>query len=1055
MKILSSRKFYQLTRISVFGLAMFAMFEGRAQSVIFPQVKQAGAAVVSCENNIFELSNDLFRATFIKDGSMLTFAGCDAMNLLPSTELFKVKLGDGKTISSADMKMGTVRMVDLVGDAQAAKGSERLGGKALEANFSYGDLQITWLAVLRNGSHYLRTHLDIHANKDVQMSEVVPMIYSVDNVKAGSSLVTVGNTRGAVLASEKLFVGLETPMGLNYVNSSADIFHFAHDRWNNKSFGWTPNNHTPKAILDLGFSKDDIRGTRGYLTFHEVGPVTIKFNYVTGNNRLNIVGVDLVNIENKVVSSDYHVGFTGLSNSSNSYVVKVPKKGTYMLRFFIEVKTEKVESLGSISINKYVTKPVVVYDLAPGQKPQEGALALSPENSGRKLSAAQIGMNQTVTDNWNPSEWQVVQNVPQRVQDMGFYSPKIKAIERPLEVNAPKGMLSVEFRYVTGYHRLNLVGVDLLDAEEEAVAADYHIGFTGLENSNNVYSVPIPYAGKFKLRYLIEERTEAIDAIGNINIRMSKADTLHLPVQEITPVEGVWRRNTVLQKGQTWNIGAVVGLIAPGQQRRSFLSYIERERAVPWRAFPTYISWFELNIGRNNDPNYTGNMNIHQCVDVAKQWKKNLYEKYGTNVACFVWDDGWDQYGTWTFNKNFPNGFRETDEVAQSMNAGIGAWLGPVGGYGESGTFRRNYWKDKGGMQLSNPDYYKVFSDATHQLVNSYDFRFFKFDGISQQWSSIGPDQGTVGEENAEAIISAELAIRQIKPDIFFNTSVGTWASPFWFHVSDAIWRQENDYGESGNQGSERERWITYRDRLVYQNYVQDSPLCPINCLMTHGFILSKYGGAIHDLNYKSIVNELRCSFACGSGMVELYADYALLNSINNGQLWKEISDCIKWQKKNEDVLPDVHWVGGNPWDGSKVDVYGWAAWNGKNACFTLRNGAGYAQTFTTTLREALDIPAYINTTITFSDAFEQAAIAGLPLGKPIDIDEELNISLPAFSVFVYDGVDNNIHTGIESVGQDFHRKDIEGNIYDISGRQLSDKQKGVNIIEGKKYYVK
>lgn len=87
-------------------------------------------------------------------------------------------------------------------------------------------------------------------------------------------------------------------------------------------------------------------------------------------------------------------------------------------------------------------------------------------------------------------------------------------------------------------------------------------------------------------------------------------------------------------------------------------------------------------------------------------------------------------------------------------------------------------------------------------MIDRYDFRFFKFDGISAQASAIGPDEGTRGEENAEAIISIERAVRQKRPDIFLNTTVGTWASPFWFHFTDAVWRQEGDYGEAGDQGT-------------------------------------------------------------------------------------------------------------------------------------------------------------------------------------------------------------------------------------------------------------
>ena len=137
------------------------------------------------------------------------------------------------------------------------------------------------------------------------------------------------------------------------------------------------------------------------------------------------------------------------------------------------------------------------------------------------------------------------------------------------------------------------------------------------------------------------------------------------------------------------------------------------------------------------------------------------------------------------------------DEIGRSMGAGQGAWLGPVGGYGTSGGYRRNYWDGKGGMQLSNPLYYNVFVNAVTGLLRDkgYDFRFFKFDGISAQFSSVGPDAGATGNENAEAIIMAEQVLRGIKEDVFLNTTVGTWASPFWFQFTDAIWRQEKDYG--------------------------------------------------------------------------------------------------------------------------------------------------------------------------------------------------------------------------------------------------------------------
>lgn len=454
-----------------------------AQQVIFPQEVQANKAQLESNTNKWILKNSLLTAKFAKVDGKLIFNGCKEMNLKPGTELFKVVLGNGNNFTSSDMELVSIETEELVGNKNAVKGSDRFDGKGLKAVFKKDKLLIVWHAVLRDGSHYLRTTLDVATEEDVAMQSITPMIYNVDCKKAKTTPMVVGNTRGAILASNKIFAGLETPMGVN-----------------------------------------------------------------------------------------------------------------------------------SVEVNK----------------------------------------------------------------------------EIPAEV----------------------------------------------------------------------------------------------------AMQGYWRRNTTLKKNQPWEVSTVVGLIAPGQARRSFLAYSERERAVPWRAFPLYNSWYELNIDRNNaignsgvydtsDPNntkgdYTENMTSTQCVDVVKHWKEKFYDVYGKAPYAFVFDDGWDAYGTWTFNPNFPNGFTSEDNLAKSMGVGIGAWLGPVGGYGGSGTYRRNYWNNRGGMQLSNEPYYNYFIDCCKSMINNYDFRFFKFDGISAQGTAFGPDDGDTGIENAEGIISIEREVRKTRPDIFFNTTVGT-----------------------------------------------------------------------------------------------------------------------------------------------------------------------------------------------------------------------------------------------------------------------------------------
>ncbi len=736
----------------------------------------------------------------------------------------------------------------------------------------------------------------------------------------------------------------------------------------------------------------------------DAGNLSILFDYTGGNHGLYVLGVQVFDIKGKVVSEEFKNGFTG-SSSTVTYTVSVPKDGLYTVRYIADYRDGGTDTNGDITLSLAEGEPIVVDVLGT------------------------INEDEPLADAWVPADWKTIaaEKVPNRVNEAGCTDENARVIEQQITI-ASAGVLSITFDYTSGNSKLTVAGVDLVDALGNVAVDDYHIGTTGDSDENNVYKFNVFAPGTYTIRYFADN-SENINSTGNINLKLTVDYTLHLVAAKTTPISGKWSRVTTLKAGETWDISSVVGVIAPGQARRSVLCYSERERAVPWRVVPTYVSWYELNINHNNAAPGSEHENSEESeyVAIVQAWKDQLYDKYGEAPYAFVWDDGWDTYGEWQFHAGLPNGFTPIDNIGRQMGAGQGAWLGPVGGYGTSGGYRKNYWNSTktGGMQLSNPAYYEVFVNAVTNLLYNYgyDFRFFKFDGISTQFSSVGPDAGAVGNENAEAIILAEKVLRSIKADVFLNTSVGTWASPFWFQHTDAIWRQEKDYGTIGNNSVDRENWITYRDRLVYQNFVQNSPLCPINTLMTHGFILTgnpnnqSDGGrggwtASRNIEYKHALNELRCAFACGSGMVELYNDADLTNYINEGALWGDIAECMKWQRKNADVLPDIHWVGGNPWTGAKAEIYGWAAWNAKNAVLTLRNGANNEQQYTFTLREALDIPAYVNTTITLTKAFaDQAGLTGLEEGVAINIDTELTVTLPGSSVYVFDGVDGALET--------------------------------------------
>lgn len=363
-----------------------------AQAVIFPQEKQPGTAKLKEKKGEYTLSNELLTAKFANLNGKLMFEGSPELGLLPGTEIFKIRLGDGTEVLASEMKLDEIRTLKLKGDKNAVKGAKRFNGQAIEAEFEYKDLDITWRAVLRDGSHYLRTEMDITADEDVAMHSIVPMIYVVDNLNGKAVPEVVGNTRGAVIASNRIFAGLETPTGINTagnVQASDD--------------NWTP------------------------------------------------------------------------------------------------VKT--------------------------------GEMNVAWQNK--------IGANEMLNGTWNPTDWKGLTNIPKRINELGFYGDDVKNIVLNLEVGKP-GTLSTEFLYKSGHCGLSIVGMDILDADNNVVASDYHKGFAGGKLEKNVYGLNVPYAGKFKLRLLCENKTEENVSTGDIHLKLKveeKTETAKVD-EGTTPIQG-------------------------------------------------------------------------------------------------------------------------------------------------------------------------------------------------------------------------------------------------------------------------------------------------------------------------------------------------------------------------------------------------------------------------------------------------------------------------------------------------------------------------------------
>lgn len=479
-----------------------------AQAVIFPQEQQPGSASLNEVNGTYTLRNDLFSVSFVKAEGKLTFGGCDAMNLLAGDDLFKIKLQNNDEVGSSAMTLGTVTTETLTGNAFAVRGVERFNGQQLVANYTYGDLQIVWRAVLRDGSHYLRTELEITANgNDVAMETITPMLYTVQNVAGNTPPVVVGNTRGAVIANNKIFAGLETPMGLQKAGLNQDTDNFTKDGWTPDQFSWKPGaSELPAGIT--GITYDKIAANRGYIYFKEAGSQTITFQWVSGSKKLNLKGVDLLNpLTNEVVAYDYHAGSTGTANSNNVYTLNVPAAGAYLIRIFADDTSEEINSSGTITYSKATSDVEVTRDLVRSESSSVSAkamplvpVALAPRqlNVGPKV----YGFPSTVTvkteegtgegtETTTPdatlaaggsaeftwangtanTNWPTTSTVPAEILALQIATATNRLMQKTITFEAD-GLLTTTVTYTGGNHKLNVFGIDLVDSEGNVVSGD-------------------------------------------------------------------------------------------------------------------------------------------------------------------------------------------------------------------------------------------------------------------------------------------------------------------------------------------------------------------------------------------------------------------------------------------------------------------------------------------------------------------------------------------------------------------------------------------------------
>ncbi|QMV18347.1 enterotoxin [Granulicella sp. 5B5] len=409
-------------------------------------------------------------------------------------------------------------------------------------------------------------------------------------------------------------------------------------------------------------------------------------------------------------------------------------------------------------------------------------------------------------------------------------------------------------------------------------------------------------------------------------------------------------RDLPLRTGQSITYSAVLGTTQLGQLRRGFLSYIEAERPRPYEPFLHYNSWFDLG--------YENRFDEKGALDRVNAFGQELVIKRHVKLDSYLFDDGWDDPNTlWGFNPGFPDGFTKTGEAAAKYHAGIGVWLSPWGGYAEQKKERIAYGRAHGyeilnnGYALSGPKYYDRFQQTCLNMIDKYHVNQFKFDGTGNA-DRVFP--GSAFDSDFDAAIHLIERLRKEEPQLFVNLTTGTTASPFWLFYADSIWRGGADSNFSG-VGSQRQRWITYRDAQTYKNIVQRGPLYPLNSLMLHGLIYAKQAKGLSTDPNNDFADEVHSYFGGGTQLQEMYITPSLLTPAN----WDTLADAARWSREHSSTLKDTHWVGGDP---DKLQVYGWAAWSPKLGILTLRNPSQQPQTYTIDAATAFQLPTHAPT---------------------------------------------------------------------------------------------
>jgi hypothetical protein len=400
-------------------------------------------------------------------------------------------------------------------------------------------------------------------------------------------------------------------------------------------------------------------------------------------------------------------------------------------------------------------------------------------------------------------------------------------------------------------------------------------------------------------------------------------------------INGWYEVNRKLTKDQPYGTyPAVVGFAKPGEAQNSLFGFIRSRRPRPDKPFILYNSWYDIR-----------DFSYEALYKTIHSFEEKLVKPYNLHLDAFVIDDGWDNVNSvWEIDSSrFPQGFTPLKEPLAAIGSKLGLWISPWNGYEEAARKRvdwaiaNGYANSAGHLCLGDPKYFERFTKKALDHLKEGDLSFYKIDGFLSICNESGHDHlpGIASRVKlTEKFIAVLQKLREVKPDLFIDITVGTWLSPWWLFYADAVWMTGADYGHAEDVPaiSERDQSITFRDYTLYKIFRDEQLQFPLSHIMTHGIIKGRlnYLGGMNE-SFRDWQNECVIYFGRGVKMWELYLSPDVLSQED----WDFLAAMMKWGLHNDAVLQNTRYIGGDPY---RREIYGYFHEGRDESLLVLRN---------------------------------------------------------------------------------------------------------------------